>query len=214
MILLLREFVRVKIKPNIGEIDDELNTTLMEIPEIHKIIAQLEVLILQNTKRFQSSLMSGDEKVGSDLFAPCIKVILHRATQGENLNHNERLAIAFYFLNTNHTVEETVDIFRTSPDFDEGIARYQVEFAAGKGGKGTKYKMYNCKKMKSLKMCHADHPDFGDVLCVKGSKKRNGDHVTIQNPVSDYIFWKKIMIGRQEREQKDLAEQEFEDDKS
>jgi DNA primase large subunit len=198
----------VKIKPNIHEIDEALHTTLLEIPEIHKIIAQLEVLILQNTKRFQSSLLSSDEKVGSDLFAPCIKVILHRATQGDNLNHNERLAIAFYFLNTNHTIEETVDIFRTSPDFDEGIARYQVEFVAGKGGKGTKYKMYNCKKMKSLHMCYADHPDFGDVLCVKGSKKRNGDHVTIQNPASDYIFWKKVVVSRHEREQKYLAEQE------
>ena len=62
--------------------------------------------------------------------------------------------------------------------------------------------------MKSLHMCHADHPDFGDVLCVKGSKKRNGDHVTIQNPVSDYIFWKKVVVSRHEREQKYLAEQE------
>ena len=88
------------------------------------------------------------EKVGSDLFAPCIRVILFKVGQGENLSHNERLAIAFYFLNTNHSIEETVDIFRTSPDFDESIARYQVEFAAGSGGKGKKYSMYKCAKLK------------------------------------------------------------------
>jgi DNA primase large subunit len=116
------------------------------------------------------------------------------------MGHTERLAIAFYFLNTNHSIEETVDIFRTSPDFDEKIARYQVEFAAGEGGKGKKYTMYSCAKLKTLNICKATDPIFGEELCAQGAVKKDGSRVPIKNPAGDYIFWKQVefhRIGRQ-----------------
>ena len=69
-----------------------------------------------------------------------------------NLVHNERLHIAFFFANTHHSVEETIDVFRTLPDFNEEIARYNVEFSRGIGGKGKKYKAFSCSKLKSLQI--------------------------------------------------------------
>ncbi len=201
VIHLLREEVRVKVRPDFKSIDASLKEELEHIPQIQEILKLIESLISQHTDRFNSSLLADGEKIGSDLFAPCIRMILYKAEQGENLSHNERLAIAFYFLNTNHTIEETVDIFRTSPDFDESIARYQVEFAAGSGGKGKKYSMFSCAKLKSLHLCYATHPKLGESLCVKGAKKRNGEIVTIHNPAGDYLFWKKIELNRLHRSQ-------------
>jgi DNA primase large subunit len=205
VIYLLREEIRKKVSPDINQIDDDLRAQLEQIPEIKNLLKHVEDLISKNADRFNSSLMASDEKIGSDLYAPCIRVILYKGNQGENLNHNERLAIAFYFLNTNHTIEETVDIFRTSPDFDESIARYQVEFAGGVGGKGKKYSMYSCAKLKSLHLCFADHPKFGEKLCVDGFKKRNGEILRIHNPAGNYLFLKKVSKKQEDRYRQYIA---------
>ena len=202
VILLLREFVRQKTQPDYKQINKELSKQMEKIPEITEILDEISTLMASHKRRFESSIFSEGETIGSELYPPCIKVILFRAMHGENLSHNERLAIAFFYLNTNHSIEETVDIFRTSPDFDEKIARYQTEFAAGgPGGKGTKYSMYNCVKLKSYHLCKDDDPNFGDKLCRDGAKKRNGEVVPIQNPAKDYIFWKKVELNRLHRSQ-------------
>jgi DNA primase large subunit len=214
VILLLREYVRQKTLPDFSQMDEKLKENLEQIPEIKEIIEKISEIVAQNTQRFQSSLMVDGETIGSDLFAPCIKAILHRAVQGENLSHNERLAIAFYYLNTNHSIEETVDIFRTSPDFDEKIARYQVEFAAGRGGKGKKYSMFKCSKLKSLHLCYADHKVFGDELCKDGARKRNGEIVKIKNPAHDFVFWAKVRMNRIHRSQIAALENTFDENDS
>ncbi len=202
VILLLREFVRQKTQPDYKQINKELSTQMEKIPEISEILNEISTLMATHKKRFESSIFSEGETIGSELYPPCIKAILFNAMHGENLSHNERLAIAFFYLNTNHSIEDTVDIFRTSPDFDEKIARYQTEFAAGgPGGKGTKYRMYNCVKLKSFHLCRDDDPNFGDKLCRDGAKKNNGEIVPIQNPAKDFIFWKKVDLNRLHRSQ-------------
>ncbi len=200
VVLLLREFVRQKTLPDYRQINKELSSQMEKIPEITDILDEISKMMATHKKRFESSIFSEGETIGSELFPPCIKAILYRVIHGENLSHNERLAIAFFYLNTNHSVEETVDIFRTSPDFDEKIARYQTEFAAG-SGKGKKYSMYNCVKLKSYHICRDDDPNFGDKLCRDGAKKRNGEIVPIQNPAKDFIFWKKVELNRLHRSQ-------------
>ncbi|QEE17981.1 hypothetical protein DSAG12_03819 [Promethearchaeum syntrophicum] len=201
VILLLREFVRQKTQPDYKQINKELSSQMEKIPEITEILNEISTLMATHKKRFESSIFSEGETIGSELYPPCIKAILYSVMHGENLSHNERLAIAFFYLNTNHSIEETVDIFRTSPDFDEDIARYQTEFAAGSGGKGKKYSMYKCAKLKSLHLCRATDPNFGDKLCRDGAKKRSGEIVPIQNPAKDFIFWKKVALNRLHRSQ-------------
>ncbi len=191
---LIREHVNLKTQPEYTPLPENIVKALKTIPEIEELEDYVQKLIVDREKRFQSKLVADDEIITHELFAPCIRVILYKLANGENLTHNERLAIAFYYLNTNHSVESTVDLFRTSPDFDEGIARYQVEFAAGIRGRGTKYSMYSCSKMKSLHMCFADHKQFGDPLCVEGGKGKNGKVYPIKNPAGDYIFWKKVQL--------------------
>ena len=93
-----------------------------------------------------------------------------------------------------------MDVFRTVPDFDEKIARYNVEFSRGIDGKGKKYKVFSCGKLQSLQICRANDAKFGDSICIKGVKKRDETEFhPIKSPLS-YIFWKKVEISRNQRE--------------
>ncbi|MEM3431142.1 MAG: hypothetical protein QXW80_01205 [Candidatus Micrarchaeia archaeon] len=76
--------------------------------------------------------------------APCMAKILERARNGENLPHFARVAIASYLLKRGKSIDEVVEVFTNTPNFDEKIARYQVEFIAKKG-----YNPPSCQMMES-----------------------------------------------------------------
>jgi DNA primase large subunit len=46
-----------------------------------------------------------------------------------------------------------IDVFKDRADYNEKIARYQVEHIAGMRGSRTKYKPPSCNKMKSYGLC-------------------------------------------------------------
>ncbi len=94
--------------------------------------------------------------VDPDAFPPCMAGLYEALRRGENLSHHARFAIATFLLNIGMGVDEVVDLFRNTPDFNERIARYQVEHLAGMRGSGKKYKTYSCEKMKTLGLCTGD----------------------------------------------------------
>jgi len=91
-----------------------------------------------------------------EAFPPCMSALYEALRRGENLSHHARFAIATFLLNIGMSVDEVVDLFRNTPDFNERIARYQVEHLAGLRGSGKKYRTYSCEKMKTLGLCTAD----------------------------------------------------------
>lgn len=200
---LLKEKIRKEIIPQrIGSVDDLLKNlqSIQDLSEIYKTIEnKIELIKIQNNKFKKSSDfvdVSDESKPPYELYPPCIKYILDKALEGENLVHNERLHIAFFFANTNHTVEETIDVFRTVPDFSEEIARYNVEFSRGIGGKGKKYKSFNCSKLKSFQICKANENGYADEICSKGVYRKGENKPQLINSPLNYIFWKKVQIGR------------------
>ncbi len=94
--------------------------------------------------------------VVEEAFPPCMADILERARRGEHLSHHERFAIATFLLNLGVDVDRVVDVFRNMPDFNEKIARYQVEHLAGLRGSGKRYYTYSCEKMRALGLCKGD----------------------------------------------------------
>ena len=84
---------------------------------------------------------------------PCMKLIQQRIIAGEDVSHFENFAIAAYLLNTGKTVEDVLALFSHRSDFNERIARYQVEHIAGLRGSRTKYRPPSCSKMKTLGLC-------------------------------------------------------------
>ena len=95
-------------------------------------------------------------EVVEEAFPPCIREILLAARRGEHLSHHQRFALATFLLNIGAEIDYVVDVFRSMPDFNERITRYQVEHLAGLRGSGKKYRVYSCEKMRSLGLCRAD----------------------------------------------------------
>lgn len=88
-----------------------------------------------------------------DVYPPCIRKILNELRSGKNLPHAARFALATFLLNIGMSVDEVVNLFKASPDFNERIARYQVEHLAGLRGSRVKYSPYKCSNMRSLGLC-------------------------------------------------------------
>jgi len=84
---------------------------------------------------------------------PCMKLIQQRIISGEDVSHFENFAIAAYLLNTGRSVEDVLTLFSHRSDFNERVARYQVEHIAGLRGSRTRYRPPSCGKMLSLGLC-------------------------------------------------------------
>jgi len=94
--------------------------------------------------------------VDSSFFPPCIKSIYDAILRGEHLSHHQRFALATFLLNIGADVDSVLEIFRHSPDFNERVARYQIEHLAGIRGSRKKYYVYSCEKMRTLGLCISD----------------------------------------------------------
>jgi DNA primase large subunit len=97
-------------------------------------------------------------KVEEGAFPPCIKKMLSEVARGANLAHSARFALVSFLLQINMSTEEVIQLFNTSPDFEEERTRYQVEHIAG--ASGTQYKPPSCATMTTYGNCPGE-----DELC-------------------------------------------------
>ncbi|MEM4976597.1 MAG: hypothetical protein QXT64_04660 [Desulfurococcaceae archaeon] len=94
--------------------------------------------------------------VVKEVLAPCMKKLLEDCRNGINLSHNARVALTAYLLNIGFSVDEVVEVFRTQPDFNERVTRYQVNYIASYDGEGKPLIPYSCAKMKEMGLCVRD----------------------------------------------------------
>ncbi|MCK4282667.1 MAG: hypothetical protein KAX10_11165, partial [Candidatus Lokiarchaeota archaeon] len=85
-----------------------------------------------------------------------------------------------FFLNSlKYPIDQIINIFKTLPDFDDKIARYQIEFAIKKG-----YSPHSCAKLETLGICQKDNKIFGDEICREGFYSRNQErNIKITHPL-------------------------------
>lgn len=95
-------------------------------------------------------------EVEEEAFPPCIRGVLADLRSGKNILHSARFALASFLLNVGMDVERVLEVFSTTPDFNERIARYQIEHIAGRRGSGKRYTPYKCESMKTLGLCRAE----------------------------------------------------------
>lgn len=113
---------------------------------------------------------------------PCIQQLIAKVQAGENLPHSGRFALTAFLHSLGMSPDEILQLFASSPDFDESKTRYQIEHITGKIS-GTEYTPPECSTMKSYGICFNE-----DSLCKKewmthplkyyrtkdkGSKKKN-----------------------------------------
>jgi DNA primase large subunit len=84
---------------------------------------------------------------------PCMMAIRARIAEA---SHRELFTITAYMINKGYSTEQILTMLAERPDFNEKIARYQVEHIAGLRGSRTKYRPPSCQTMRSLGLCVED----------------------------------------------------------
>lgn len=105
---------------------------------------------------YKSKFVKFSKESSESSFPPCMVRLLSRQKSGENLSHVERRSLVTYLLAKGQSIEEIMTLLKSSPDFKESIARYQVEHLAGLRGSRKKYSPPNCETMRSYGLCFPD----------------------------------------------------------
>ncbi len=111
-------------------------------------------------------------------YPPCVTHAIVRSQANENLAHFERFFLTAFLLKTGKSVDDVIKFFSNSPDFNEKVARYQVEHIAGLRGGRKAYNVPDCKTLFAQSLCfknqtcyNVSHPfQYGRHLVKSGEK--------------------------------------------
>jgi len=81
-------------------------------------------------------------------YPPCIKELLVKLRNSENLPHTARWFLAAFLLKSGMKEEQVAAAFRTAPDYEEHTTKYQVSYIAKKG-----YSVPSCASVESYGFC-------------------------------------------------------------
>jgi len=163
---LLQEAIRVRI----------IKALPLDVPDMFcqsmaDDIKEIRTCLEEIKKEFDEE---GFGEVEPGDFPPCIVHLLSSAQGGVNLAHSARFALTSFLLNIGLSVDQVVQMFNVSPDFNEEMTHYQVDHIAG--STGTSYKPPSCTTMITYGNCYNK-----DEICR-----------TIGHPLSYYRKKKKI----------------------
>lgn len=88
---------------------------------------------------------------------PCIINLYNNLLAGKNLPHKGRFTLTSFMVNSGGTPEDVINLFKSAPDYNERITRYQVQHIAGEKGRKKKYTPPKCNTLKTHGICF--HPD-------------------------------------------------------
>ncbi|RXA21445.1 DNA primase regulatory subunit PriL [Methanosarcina sp. MSH10X1] len=178
---LLEEAVREHIEQSFPIPEIPAEVTSFCAPYVAEIKDQFEI----QKKKFGATDFG---TVEPELFPPCISHALANAQGGVNLAHSMRFAMTSFLLSVGMSVDEILNLFNISPDFDAEKTLYQIEHIAG--ATGNVYKPPACDTMRTYGNCVGK-----DRLCEK-----------INHPLAYYE--KKIYLKNREREKEEEKETE------
>ena len=122
------------------------------------IAAAIKEEAASRRKNFEASDVG---RVSIMYLPPCMKQLLARMQAGENLPHSGRFAITAFLHCLGMNNDDILKAFSLSPDFEDKIARYQVEHISGVGS-GTEYTPPGCATMKTYGLCPGE-----DDVCAR-----------------------------------------------
>ena len=179
-VLLPREdFARLLEEEVQAKVLEKTSISELTLPtELERDVEPLRAMIAA-----RSRYLAADEMPRATMAAampPCIINLLSLLQSSKHISHMGRFAMAAFLLNIGTNEEELMKMFKSFTDFEERIARYQVEHIAGKRGSRTKYTAPNCSTMRTHGLCV--NPD---ELCA-----------TITHPLSYYRRKTRILMQR------------------
>ena len=138
LIRVIEEAVRIRI-------EETLPSDVSNVPPQLKKAAEEVKAQLPKEEGFGKRIF-----LKEDEYPPCVRELLERLKNSENLPHTARWYLAVFLLQGGMKVEDVIALFRTAPDYDEHTTRYQVEYIAKKG-----YRVPSCTAVESYGICTA-----------------------------------------------------------
>jgi len=130
----------------------KLDTKVGPLPKsIMDRIERLKQLLM--AKKGEIRLEEFPKGVVIAAFPPCIKALYDSVASGRHISHIGRFALTSFLTSVGMSVENVVDLFRSSSDFNERMTRYQVEHIAGGMGSRTKYIPPRCDTLRTHGIC-------------------------------------------------------------
>lgn len=139
-----------------GELPLPVNDTI--IGTFETSIQQVREEIEKRKAEYQKE---GFGKITIVRFPPCMRIMLEAQQKSKNLPHAGRFALTAFLHTIGMDTEDILRLFAASPDFNERLARYQIEHITGKLS-GVEYIPQKCHTMKSQGICFSP-----DELCNK-----------------------------------------------
>jgi len=177
MIRLIEEEIFKKILEMADSIEYDINKLSSYLDEYKKILEETRWFERKGLDLEKAKVIGYNPKA----LPPCMKNLISRLENGDNLSHHERFTVAAFLTNIGLDTDTILEFFKNTPDYNEKIARYQVEHIAGLRGSRKKYLPYNCDTMKSLGICPINN------YCGKG-----------RNPLTIYYYNIRKMKDREE----------------
>ncbi|MCS7126700.1 MAG: DNA primase large subunit PriL [Aigarchaeota archaeon] len=146
LVRLLRDRIERYILENIEKAEREIGKLPENLEEIvNNVKSQIPI------RKIEDLAVAAISR--PDAWPPCIRSIYSKLTSGESVSHFANFLVASFLINTGVSVDEVVSIYSQRSDFDEKIARYQVEHIAGLKGSRTRYTTPSCGKIKTNGLC-------------------------------------------------------------
>lgn len=150
---IIQEAIRKRIESSLPlDVPAEICAAL----EVH-----LEEIRSALTARKSEFDMETFKEIMPDCFPPCMVHALSNVHTGVNIPHSMRFALTSFLLNIGMNTEKVIELFKSSPDFDEERTRYQVLHI--QGATGTIYTPPSCSTMTTYGNCFSKEPLCGRI---------------------------------------------------
>ena len=126
------------------------NASKLKVRQLPPELQEAAEDIVKELVKLRSSYAYEATAPATEEWPPCMEAIRNRIADA---SHKELFTIAAFLVNRGYTVEQILSMLAERPDFNEKIARYQVEHIAGLRGSRTRYKPPSCQTMRSLGLC-------------------------------------------------------------
>jgi DNA primase large subunit len=133
-------------------IEEKLDTKVSSLPPpVMERVDRIRRLFLEKKRKVRFEELPKESLITA--LPPCIKLLYDATASGRHISHIGRFTLTTFLTNTGMSVEKVVDLFRSLPDFNEKLTRYQVEHVAGARGSRTKYIPPRCDTLRTHGVC-------------------------------------------------------------
>ncbi len=137
-----------------------------KIPEaLEQVVSRVKIVLNRQIAKYSDVDLS---QINEEAFPPCIKYMISETKSGHGLPHQARFAMTAFLLKIGMQIDDILNLFSASPDFDPEIARYQIEHIAGLRGSRTPYTPPSCSYLRTIGLCFPE-----EKLCERVSHPLN-----------------------------------------